>query len=320
MRILVTGSTGFIGREVAAKLTAEGSDVTGIARKTNDDKSLFSVDIGDRSAVEEFAKGRRFDAVVHAAGLAHQFGNIPAGDFFRVNVDGSENVARLAVATGASRFILLSSVAVYGFQNSPMDESSPCKPENPYAESKLRAEEVCRSVCRKADIDLTVLRLAPVLGEKGVGNVPRLITMIHRGRFIWVGDGENAKSLAYVGDIAEAVSKILNSPPSKSEIYNLAAEPVKMKRLVEMIAVELGRTTSKLRIPAALPLAAISLNRKTFNIGIANRIGQVVERWLSDDIYPAGKLEKDFGFSPRTPIEEAVRKQCEWFLRSLPKL
>ena len=205
MKILVTGATGFIGQAIIERLLATCSDdleITGIARNSSDavrrtDPKKFrfvGLDITNKPAVSTFADSEPYDAVVHAAGLAHQFGKIDAGLFQNVNLAGSENIAELAVRANAKQFILISSTAVYGRQNSPMDEASPCLPETPYAESKLKAEEASRRICEANNLPLTIFRLAPVLGAKGVGKVPSVIRRFSQ-TFVWLGNGENRNRL-----------------------------------------------------------------------------------------------------------------------------
>lgn len=320
MRVLVTGATGFIGREVASALVSENFEVVGLSRNTSERKSeikILNADIGNESEVLKISKEGSFDAVVHCAGLAHQFGKIRREEFEKINVRGTKNIAELAIKINAGHFILLSSTAVYGLQNKPMDEKSECKPESVYAETKLQSEIVAREICEPNKIPLTILRLVPVLGEKGLGNVPRLIRAINKKRFLWIGNGENKKSLIYVGDVAAACLHLLKNKRNFTETYNLAAEPIKMRDLVTIISDKLKKPVPRFSIPASLPGIVFGLNSKTLNLKTVNKISETLEKWLSEDIYPANKIKEDYGFAAKIPIEEAVARQCEWFIRNL---
>ena len=195
-----------------------------------------------------------------------------------------------------------------------IDETTVCRPETDYAKSKLMSEKICREVCEKNEIPLTILRLAPVLGEKGIGNVPRLIEAINKRRFLWIGDGRNKKSLIYVGDVAGACLKLLNSKKNKTEIFNIASEPIEMQRLVSIISESLKKNVPKFSIPAIIPEIIFKLNSKTFKVGLIENLSKTVLKWLSDDIYSAEKIKIEYGFQPETSVEEAVIKQCRWFL------
>lgn len=321
MKILVTGATGFIGQAIIERLSADvsaGFEITGVARRPPDvncrDFRFISVDVTDKTAVSAFSGSGQYDAVVHSAGLAHQFGNIDDDLFEKVNVRGTENIAELASRTGCRHFILIGSTAVYGAKNGPIDETALCTPETAYAASKLKAEDACRRLCEKNNIPLTIFRLAPVLGEKGVGNVPRLIQSIHKKHFIWLGDGENQKSLIYVGDVARASKILLKRKTGGTEIFNLAADPVSMKKLVRIISDELQTSVPHFSIPAALPKAAASVVSRVTKIRSLERLSKTIDKWLCDDIFVADLIEKAYGFRPGTSVEEAVRNQCKWFL------
>lgn len=316
MKVLVTGATGFIGGEIKSRLVADGFNVTGIARRREvygKDKKILGVDITDREKVFELTKEGNFEAIIHCAGLAHQFGTIEEGKFEKVNVSGTENIADLAVKLRTRHFILMSSTAVYGLRESPSDELSPCLPETAYAKSKLKAESICRVIFEKNKIPLTIFRLAPVLGEKGVGNVPRLIKAVEKKRFIWVGGGENKKSLIYVGDVAEACIKILKEKKGDTEIFNLAAEPIRLKKLVEVISERLDRAVPEFSVPVFFPEMVFRLNSNTLRLNSIERLSKTLEKWLSEDVYPAEKIKSIYGFEAKTSVEDAVRKQCDWF-------
>ncbi len=314
MRVLVTGITGFIGSEIASKLLTEKFEVFGVSRNKTADSSKFKIlyaDITNKEEVLNLASGGSFDAVIHCAGLAHQFGEIEKELFENVNVKGTENIAELAVNSNVSQFIHLSSTSVYGLQKEPMNELSKCNPENFYAESKLESENVCRKICEKNKIPLTILRLVPVIGENSVGNVQRLIEAINKKRFLWVGNGENKKTLIYVGDVAEACLTLLSKKKNGTEIFNLAAQPIKMRSLVSIISAQLNRTVPKFSMPAFIPEIVFSINSKTVNIRFIERITRTFEKWLSEDVYMADKISAVYGFVPQTSMEQAIKRQCE---------
>ena len=321
MKILVTGATGFIGKEIVSKLVFNNHQVIGIARDSIDKQheigtkiELIKTDITNNDDVLKLLNLKNIDSVIHCAGLAHQFGKVEAGIFEKVNVEGTENIARLAGKLNINHFILISSTAVYGRHKNEVKETTECRPETDYAKSKLISEEVCREVCEKNDTPLTIFRLAPVLGEKGIGNVPRLIGAINKRRFLWIGDGSNKKSLIYVEDVADACLKLLISKKNKTEIFNLASEPIEMRKLVSIISESLKKTVPKASIPVIIPDIIFKLNSKILKSGFIENLSKTIEKWLSDDIYSADKIKIEYGFQPETSVEMAVNKQCQWFL------
>lgn len=317
MRILVTGASGFIGNKIVSVLKENNWTVVGSARnkpKESFDTEFIEIDITDTNQIQDANFSGKFEAVIHCAGLAHQFGKIDKKSFERVNVEGTRNITELSVKLNVKQFILISSTAVYGFNNGEVDEKNVCLPETFYAESKLKAETVCREICEKNNIALTIFRLTSVLGEKGIGNIPRLINSIYKRRFFWIGNGQNKKSMIYVNDVALACLKILKSKKNSTEIFNLAAEPIEMRELVSIISSELNRKILKSSLPIRIPRTVFELNRKTLNLSALEKISVLLEKWISDDIYLSDKFQNEYNFKFETPIEEAVRKQCRWFL------
>lgn len=330
MKVLVTGATGFVGREIVAelaKLQIEVIQVGGRNKPPEDSdncsaQNFFAADISDYRTLSVVEKIGRVDAVIHSAGLAHQFGKIERERFEAVNVCGTKNVVELAVKLKARQFILIGSTAVYGIKKETeklrgslnvieINEKTECRPENFYAESKLTAEKAARGICEENRVALTILRLAPVVGEGSAGNAARLIAAIDDGKFLWVGAGENYKSLVYKRDVARACSRVLLNKKAGTEIFNIAAAPIKMAEFVETIAKNLDRRILPVKIPARLVETVFRFNRKIFGVKRINELEETIEKWLSDDVYAAGKIADVYGFEPEITIETALERQVE---------
>ena len=99
----------------------------------------------------------------------------------------------------------------------PNDENTPCNPVGPYALSKYNAELRAIEIARVSGMALAILRLATLYGEGNPGNVGRLMRALDRGRFLWIGDGSNRKSLLYRGDAARAIREFQRVPDLKIE-------------------------------------------------------------------------------------------------------
>lgn len=333
MKVLVTGAKGFIGKEIVAELEKNNIEVIQVIRPQPDSKSnfwrnnskIFFADITDGKNFKVLEKLENIDAVVHSAGLAHQFGDTKKEKFELVNVKGTSNVTELTAKLKAKQLILISSTAVYGIKRKGkkeerktrdafiIDEKTACLPETDYAQSKLDGEEICLNICEKNKIPLTIFRLAPVIGEENSGNVARLIATIDQGRFFWVGNGKNLKSLIYKRDVAKACLKILKEKNGGTEIFNLAAEPVQIKEIVCEIAALLEKRISKIFIPPAALAVIFGVNAKFLGVKKINKIAQTIEKWLSDDIYSGKKIADKYGFKPETSIKEAIEKQVKWY-------
>ncbi|MEP7076927.1 MAG: NAD-dependent epimerase/dehydratase family protein [Acidobacteriota bacterium] len=320
MKVLLTGATGFIGNAILTELRGKGFEIIPVGGPHSSRSDILSCDISNREAVMELSSVGKVDAVVHAAGLAHRLkGGIPQ-DFNRTNVDGVRNVAELAVQLEAKRLVLLSSVLVYGKAAEkaiePLGEQAPCVPTDAYGQSKLDGEKAAREVCEKNSVALSVLRLVPTIGEGGKGNFAKLIRVIDRGQFIWVGKGENRKSMIYVGDVARAVRAVLKAGNTKPGIFNVAASPITMNELVAEIARTLGKKVPAARIPAV----PVSLSLRVLaHIPFAGSIGglsDTIAKWLSDEVYSTAKIEREIGFKPKTSLAVAAERDVTYYMKN----
>ncbi|MEZ5425537.1 MAG: NAD-dependent epimerase/dehydratase family protein [Pyrinomonadaceae bacterium] len=325
MDILITGANGFVGRQLVEDFSAD-SDLdpnlflTGRTRDLENlgelDRKFFPADITRKKEVLGLRSIKKVDVVVHAAGLAHQPGGQTREKFFETNVRGTENVLKLTEFLGGRHFILVSSVSVYGSaankENGGIDENFECRPEGFYAESKLAAEEKAREFCLKKKIPLTVLRPATVVGEGDRGNVFRLIRALDKGRFFWIGRGQNSKTLIYKGDLARACSQVIKTPSEEPvEIYNVTGGTLRMREIVSILARQLGKKDRSLFLPPG-PLRFL-LNLGKNKVKRLRDLDRTLEKWLSDEVYSGKKFERGRGFSPATPVAEALRREVLYY-------
>jgi nucleoside-diphosphate-sugar epimerase len=224
MRVLVTGSRGYIGSILAPVLAEAGHDVVGL------DADLYrGCDFGagaggvrtllrDVRAVRPADLGG-FEAIVHLAALS----NDPLGDLApsltaEINFEASVRLARLAREAGVRRFVFASSCSMYGASDSDdaLDEEAPLRPITAYAESKVRAEEGLAELAGPdfapvAMRNATVYGVSPRLRLDIVLN--NLAAWSHTtGRIRLLSDGTAWRPLVHVRDVAEATRAILDAP------------------------------------------------------------------------------------------------------------
>jgi len=328
MNILVTGATGFIGREIVNELIENKHQVAGLGRSRISEEnispnfSFYRGDITDAESLSDLEELQNIEVIIHSAGLAHQFGNTSRKEFESVNIKGTENILKLGVKLKIKHFILIGSTAVYGIASQTGDpkqsafnikEDAPTNPQTLYAESKLNGEKICQRICEENKIDLTIFRLAPVIGEGNVGNIARLIRAIDKNRFIWIGNGNNLKSLIYKRDVARACAVLIGNKREGAEIFNLAAQPIQMKDFVNNISTGLNKKIIPIKIPASFLRNLFRLNDRYLKIKKIDKVSETVEKWLSDDVYSADKITKLYQFRPQTTIQEAICKQIQYY-------
>jgi nucleoside-diphosphate-sugar epimerase len=315
--ILITGATGFLGSAVVDNAINSGLAVTATDRVITKKElgiRFVTADILDSNSLSKIFKG--IDCVCHVAGLAHVFNRSEAmaASFYAVNVKGSENVAHAAVRAGVGHFIFISSVSVYGGVAHCKDEHSECYPEDPYAQSKWQAERCLVELCQKEGINLTILRLTTLYGEGDPGNMARLIDTINRRRFIWVGKGENLKSLLHFEDAARACVVVMSAPPTGINLYNVSAPPVRMRDIVEAIVFSLGKAVPVYHISSSTALASAKILKNiSFNCGCFVNVHDKLQKWLANDCYDTVKFCNTFAYQPKVSLQEGIHREVEWY-------
>lgn len=158
MRVIVTGSSGRLGRSVGAVLAASGHSVIGVDRAPAglDGVDERTLDLLDAAATERLLTEVRADAVVHLAGIAVPF-SAPERDILVTNTTLAHTVFAAAAGAGVGRVLAASSPTVIGYgapgwhaASVPIDEAHPVAPANAYALSKAIIEEAVRMFSRTA--------------------------------------------------------------------------------------------------------------------------------------------------------------------------
>jgi nucleoside-diphosphate-sugar epimerase len=319
--ILVTGASGFLGSAIVRQLRAQRFRLRTSGRRilpTENLPNYMALDLRLPSSAGKLVEG--INVVIHAAGLAHQHtpGRSLSNEFFRVNTAGTETMVRAAAAAGCRRFVLVSSVSVYGDGSPTKTEIDPCFPTSPYAQSKLKAEQVATELAASFSMELIVLRMATLYGENDPGNVGRLLQAIDRRRFFWIGSGKNYKSLVHVQDAANACTLAATRQPSTHvRTFNVAAQSCTMHAIVSTLACALGRRPPSLYIPARIPLTAAAIGSKI--PGLANpaqRICSTLDKWLSDETFDATLFRDAFGWRPEISLESGLARQVAHFRKN----
>lgn len=311
MKLLITGATGFLGLDAARIAAERGLDITATGRRPAPPRARTHFVSGDLLAsgwLEPLMQQQ--DAVIHAAGLAHA-PRAGADAFDRANVDATRRVLQAAADAGVSRAVLVSSVSVYGAAAD--DEHSICRPSGAYAESKYAAEQAAEAIAAASGMALIVLRMATIYGEEDRGNVARLVRALDRGRFLWIGRGDNRKSLVYREDAARACVDAATRQGMPAGRYNVSAPPVRMREIVDAICAALERPAPFLRVPGRAALAAARAADLLMRPLGAPPLGPTVSKWLSDEHFDAGRFRAAAGWEPRVALADGLARETAWY-------
>ena len=168
MRVLLTGSSGWLGRFLAPRLGAAGHRVTGLDVVAGADTQLVG-SVSDRTIVERAFADHGIEAVVHAGALHKpDIVRVPAQAFIDVNVTGTLNLLRQAAKAGHDRFVLTSTTslmiteAIRREANAAAvwldEDAGPLAPRNIYGVTKLAAEGLCRVHYLEHGLNCVILR------------------------------------------------------------------------------------------------------------------------------------------------------------------
>lgn len=299
--ILLTGADGFVGSAVHDAALHRGAAVRAISRRQNAGNRFFA-DVLRPETLTPAMEG--VSTVIHAAGAAHNFRPTAAEEalMYRTNVEGTRNVVLTAGRAGVRHVVLVSSVSVYGDMN------------DTYARSKAEAERAAIEAAAGA-VTLTTLRLATVYGEGDSGNVLRLVRAIDRHAFVWIGRGENRKSLIHRDDAGAAIAAAALAGAGGT--FNVSAPPVMMCDVVTTIAHLLGRWIPRLPISSR---TAMSVARTISVLTLHNRRAVALERnlakWFADEVHDGSDFNARFGFAPAVGLAEGMAREVEWYRRS----
>ena len=208
MRVLVTGASGFLGQAVTAALYEAGHRTWAIDSVPGFKGDGLTADI-TKSLELKGSASRGVDSVVHMAAIAApRTCEEDPGLAYNVNVNGTHQVIKLAIESGAKKFIFISSAHVYGISPKylPTDERHPLQPQETYTTTKILGEKLCELYHENYGLNYTTLRLFNAYGPGQLPGyfIPDMIVKARDGG-ITLGGGETTKDFVYVDDVVKAI-------------------------------------------------------------------------------------------------------------------
>ncbi len=327
MKILITGTAGFIGFHLANALLAEGHTITGIDnindyydpqlkrdRLKNAVKryDFHQMDLADREGILKLFREGQFDYVVHLAaqaGVRYSLTNPQA--YVDANITGFLNILEACRAHPVKHLVYASSSSVYG-KNTEMPFSVAHNVDHPvslYAASKKSNELMAHTYSHLFQMPATGLRFFTVYGPWGRPDMALFLftKAILAGKPIQVfNEGQMMRDFTYVDDIVEGIKRVMLKPavpnalwtgkdpdPATSDVphrtYNIGrGQPVRLLDFIAALEKTLGMTAEKQMFPM--------------------QPGDVPATWADTEA-----LEQDTGYKPGTSVEEGIKRFVEWY-------
>lgn len=266
MNVLLTGATGFIGREVATSIAAHGHALTLLVRGPRAEQRaeamglpgrIIEGDLEDVRAVSQAVRGA--NAVVHLAAIVSPALQRDARSVHRVNRDAAVALAMAAKTAEVGRFVFVSSIAAMGFFSGVATRDSICRPVTEYGRAKLEAEHAMLEM-RSSGFDVVVLRPPTVYGPGEPYNFLEWVRAIHRGMFRVIGRGDNVFPLATTQNVARAVYAAADGGLSAGVYLVADRDPYTIARIHGAVLRALGKRAPLLQIPHGLATGAAIVN------------------------------------------------------------
>lgn len=313
-RVLVTGATGFVGRALCPALIAAGWRVSASSRNPRSLEDVHGVDIrptfGLGAGADWSGALAGNEAVVHLAARVHVMNDPstdPLAEHRRTNTEGTRALAVEAAEAGVRRFVFLSTVKVLGETSGEgafQDDTLPA-PRDPYAISKLEAEQALAEVAAATGMEVVILRPPLVYGPGVKGNFLSLLRLAARGWPLPLAGIRNRRSLVYVDNLADAIVRCLSHPRAAGRRFLVRdGEDLSTAELYRAVAAALGRPARLFPVPGALfrSLARIA--------GRGEAAGRLLDSLAVDD----RQIRSELGWSPPSTLDHGIAETAAWFL------
>ncbi len=324
MKVLVTGSNGFIGRHVVRRLVSLGEEVACLVRPTSDVEDLarmgveFRVgDVRDRESLSDVVGG--VDAIYHLAGVG------ASGDMQAVNVGGVENVVDACAARETPPvFVLVSSLAAAGPapDATPHTEALPAAPISEYGRSKLAGEQAARA--RAERVPLSIVRPPVVFGEHDRDTL-ELFRLAARGWHLVPTLQDHHLSLVHASDLAHLLQVVADmgerampgGPPDQGLYYACCDERPSFAELGPMLARAMGCEAPRVvKAPEQLAwgIAAFSeLAGRVLRRPSLLNLDKIREATAGSWTCSGSKAREQLGVRFRMTLQERLDQTARWY-------
>jgi nucleoside-diphosphate-sugar epimerase len=224
----------------------------------------------------------------------------PLAEYRKVNVEGTRNLALQAAKAGVKRFIFMSSIKVNGESTRsghPFTVDAPPAPDDPYGISKWEAEQALQHVVEQTGLQAVIIR-PPLVYGPGVGaNFRRLMDLSGSGLPLPLGSIKNLRSLVYVGNLCDLISKCLVHPAAIGQTFLVSDDrDISVPDLLLLLSVALHKKVRLVPMPVGILKLAGYLTGRTAE----------VERLCCSLQVDISKTKELLGWTPPFTIEQGI--------------
>lgn len=328
MRILVTGGNGFLGARIVQRLVEAGHEVTVFARSlatqadsaiaTSDRTGLFQKGFTRQARNPKMAKGdirnpaeisaaiAGHDAVFHVAAKAGVWG--ARGDYFDINLRGTQNVLAACHAHGVKSLIYTSTPSVV-FGTAPLQGANEDTPYavrflTHYAESKCMAEKEVLAANGVGALRTVALRPHLIWGKGDPHLVPRVLARARAGKLKRVGDGTNKVDITHIEDAADAhILALERIEAAAGKAYFISSEAVVLWDWINALLVRMGLPPLTRQVSRATAYRAGAVLEFFYGLfGVSKEPPMtrfVAENLATSHWFDISRARKDLGYEPK---------------------
>lgn len=316
IKILVTGSAGFMGSHLYDQLENQGFNVFGVddlsggfLRNVSNKKTFKKLDLRDRRKTAEYVAKLKPDIIFHLAADAtegrSQFTPFSAIDR---NLVAYINLLVPAIKNGLKKMILTSSMSVYGAQKPPFSEDLIMQPEDVYGSAKTSMEVITRVLSNVYGFKYLIIRPHNVYGTRQNLSDPYrnvigifLNRLLHNKSFYIYGDGEQKRAFSYIDDVIPPMINAAFNKKCEGKTMNIGGdESFTLNQLAKIILEEFfeRKNIPKEFIPKHLP----------------DRPQEVKYAYSNHDL-----AKKLMGFKPKTSLRDGLKEMIRWAKKMGPQ-
>jgi nucleoside-diphosphate-sugar epimerase len=306
-RLMVTGANGFVGRALCAEASARGIEVLGAIRHQGQlPVGVESIAVGDIDVNTDWQNVLvGCDVVIHLAARVHvmqEYSEDPLAEFRRINVAGTERLARSAAAAGVKRLVYVSSVKVNGEETAlgrVYAEQDAPGPQDPYGISKWEAEQALHRVAKETGLEVVIVRPPLVYGAGVKGNFAQMISVLKRGVPLPFALVRNKRSLIYVGNLVDVLILCATHPAAAGQTYLVSdGEDISTPDLLR----KLGSAMSKKSRLFSCPIAFLNLAGSL--VGKSDQVARLLGSLQVD----SNKIHRELDWVPPYSLQQGLDK------------
>lgn len=250
------------------------------------------------------------DVVVHLAARVHvmlESADDPLAEFRRVNVEGTEHLARSAAASGVKRLVYVSSIKVNGEAtrgDQKYTEADTPAPQDPYGVSKWEAEQALHRVSRETGLEVVIVRPSLIYGPGVKGNFAQMLKVLGRGIPLPLASIKNRRSLVYTGNLVHALIACATHPAAAGKTYLVSdGEDISTPDLLRTLATAMGVHARLIPFPPFL------LQKFAHILGR----GAQADRLLGSLRMDSGKIRRELNWNPPYTLQQGLQATAEWY-------